>query len=114
MAAEETIEHRSVSGVRWALLLILIVMAIVLGVALAQEHSSYNEGYQWGQANTIGVLSKTAPSCSRLEMMSSGDVNDPDFVFNKPEGADEPHDNFDQWEAGCEAGAKQVIASFNS
>ena len=47
-------------------------------------------------------------------MVSSGEVDDPNFVFDKPAGADEPNDNFAQWHAGCEAGAQNTIASFNS
>ena len=114
MTAEERVKHLPTSGVRWALLLVLLVMAVVLGVGLAQGHSSYNDGYQWGEANTIGILSKTAPSCSQSEMVSSGEVNDSNFIFNKPEGDNEPKDNYVKWQAGCEAAARSVIANFNS
>jgi hypothetical protein len=47
-------------------------------------------------------------------MVTSGPVDDSNFIFNKPEGAAEPSDNFSQWQAGCEAGAQSVISSFNS
>ena len=96
--------------------LITTVIAIAVGVHVyaVATRSSYSEGYQWGQANTIGYLSKTAPSCSRSEMASSRAITDPNFAYNKPIGNGLPNGNFAQWQAGCEAGAKSVIASFNS
>ena len=47
-------------------------------------------------------------------MVSSGSVGDPNFVYTKPQGADEPNDDFAQWSVGCEAGAQKTIKDFNS
>jgi hypothetical protein len=47
-------------------------------------------------------------------MVSSGPVDDPNFIYNKPTGADEPNDDFAQWSAGCMAGAQKTIQDFNS
>ena len=95
--------------------IVVLVGALAGGLILIHDlsptQSSYNDGYQWGQSNTIGILAKTAPSCSRSEMVSSGDVFDPNFFFNKPQGDSEPRDNFGQWRAGCEAGARNTISS---
>lgn len=98
--------------------IVAAVLVVGLGIGLivyhAEDRSSYGDGYQWGSANTVGVISKTAPSCLRAEMSSSGEVVDSNFIFNKPVGDDRPNDNFSQWKAGCEAGAQSTIASFNS
>jgi hypothetical protein len=70
------------------IVLLLLVAVLVIGLALANAatHNSYNDGYQWGQGNTVGAIDKTAPSCSRSEMVSSAQVNDPNFIFHKPRG----------------------------
>lgn len=91
-----------------------IVVALIVHFINAATRTSYDDGYAWGQAETVGIISKTAPSCSQSEMVSSGPVNDPNFVYNRPSGADQPNDNFAQWQAGCEAGAQNTINSFNS
>jgi hypothetical protein len=98
------------------LVLIVLIIVVAIGVHLFDlaTASPYGDGYQWGEANTVGVISKTAPSCSRSEMVSSRGVDDPNFIFNKPVGDDKPSDNFAQWHSGCEAAAKSVIADFNS
>jgi len=93
---------------------LVIVIAIIVHFVNAATRTSYDDGYQWGQAETVGIISKTAPSCSRLEMVSNSPVDDPNFVYNKPAGANEPNDNFAQWHAGCEAGAQKTIQDFNN
>lgn len=90
------------------------VCALVVVACDPSGNQSYNDGYQWGMAETIGIIMKTAPSCSQTEMVSSGPVADPNFFHNKPSGADEPSDDFAQWSAGCEAGAQKTIQDFNS
>jgi hypothetical protein len=90
------------------------VCALLVVACGPSGNQSYNDGYEWGMANTVGMIMKTAPSCSQTEMVSSGSVDDPNFFINKPQGADEPNDDFAQWSAGCEAGAQQIIQSFNS
>ncbi len=93
-------------------MLLSLLATIVIEVSLSHHatHSSYNDGYAWGEANTIGVLGKTAPSCSLSEMTSSTEVDDPNFIFNKPEGDSKPSDNFSEWEPGCEAGAQKTVS----
>jgi len=91
--------------------------AILVVACGPSGNQSYNDGYEWGMANTVGILMKTAPSCSQTEMVSSAaKVADPNFLLheNWPQGADEPNDDFAQWSAGCKAGAQQTIQSFNS
>lgn len=94
----------------------VIVVAIIIAVVHGATHTSYGDGYQWGQDNTVGLLRKTAPSCTYTEMVSSGQIDDPNFFssLNYPQGANEPNDNFARWQAGCQAGAQNVINSFNS
>jgi hypothetical protein len=43
-------------------------------------------------------------------MVSSGQIDDPNFIFDKPQGDNKPNDNFAQWHAGCEAGAQDILA----
>ena len=94
---------------------VVVAVTIITVVAVhAASKSSYGDGYAWGGAETVGVISKTAPSCSYSEMASNGPVVDSNFVYNKPEGANEPNDNYAEWEAGCEAGARNTIKEFNS
>jgi hypothetical protein len=98
----------------FALVLLVVLAGVIIGLVVSNHPTSYGDGYQWGQGNTIGVLSKTAPSCSYSEMTSRGSVDDSKFFYHKPLGANEPHDDFSQWQSGCEAGAQAVIKSFNS
>lgn len=91
------------------------VMVLACGPS---DNQSYNDGYEWGMANTVGVLVKQAPSCSQVQMVTQPPVKpaDPNFLTqeNTPEGAGEPSDDFAQWSAGCRAGAQQTIQNFNS
>ena len=89
-----------------------VVAAVVVIITVASQ-SSYKDGYHWGQAQTVGIVVKTAPSCLRAEMVSNTQVSDPAFLYNKPDGDDRPNDNFAQWQAGCEAGAQATIQQFN-
>jgi hypothetical protein len=100
---------------RIVVVVLFFCLAVVIAVVAinASTHSSYSDGYQWGESNTIGIIAKTAPSCLRSEMASSGEISDSNFVFNKPEGDDMPTDDYAQWRAGCEAGAKATIEQFN-
>jgi hypothetical protein len=96
------------------LAIVAAALALLMVACGPSDNQSYNDGYEWGMAETVGIIMKTAPSCSQTEMVSSGPVSDPNFIFNKPQGADEPSDDFAQWSAGCKAGAQQTIQSFNS
>lgn len=105
--------RKRVTAAEGLVVITLMVVATVIALVVAnlnRPHTSYDDGYQWGGANTVGIISKTAPSCLQSEMVSSGPVDDPNFIIHKPQGANEPNDNFDQWYAGCEAGAKNVLA----
>lgn len=72
--------RRAASGVpRWgarAGWIVLLIAAVVIGTVVVVSNLTsggpYNDGYQWGEANTVGVISKTAPRCSQAEMTSSG------------------------------------------
>jgi hypothetical protein len=90
------------------------VCALLVVACGPSGNQSYNDGYEWGMVETVGIIVKTAPNCSQTEMVSSGPVDDPNFFYNKPSGADEPNDDFAQWSAGCKAGAQKTIQDFNS
>jgi len=89
-----------------------LLLALLLSGCAASGSPSYNDGYAWGNASTVGVLLKTAPYCSPAEMTSSGPVVDPHWLFEKPTGAGEPNDNFAQWFSGCMAGGLQALQDY--
>lgn len=84
----------------WQAFLVAILIASVgtgAGVLVAiNNHSpSYNDGYNWALNNT-GPLAGSPPGCAKKFMVSKGSVS---YV----NGANEPHDNYQQWRDGCEA-----------
>jgi hypothetical protein len=104
---------------RILLVALLAAAAVAASVLLLVNRGSggtpsYQDGYQWGQVNTVGIFDKTEPSCLQEEMASNNPVGDPNFIITKPVGDDKPNDNFAQWQVGCEAGAAQVVKEFNS
>jgi hypothetical protein len=113
--AGRTPQQKRQDDIRTKIVLVIVVLAIVVAIGVhffdVATRNAYNDGYQWGEANTIHT---TAPSCSQSEMASSGDVSDSNFIFTKPQGDDKPNDNFSQWHHGCEVAAKNDIAEYNS
>ena len=113
---EET-RRTALIGVAVAVVVIAGIAALVItgfgGTNLSpSSNASYNDGYAWGNANVLGILSKTAAYCSPAEMTSSGPVADPGWVIHKPMGAGEPNDNFAQWSMGCRAGGLQALDAY--
>ena len=102
--------------IRWAAAVIVCTLTVV--ACGPSDNQSYNDGYEWGMASTVGILVKQAPSCSQAQMATQPPAKpaDPNFLTqeNTPEGAGEPNDDYAQWSAGCVAGAQKTIQDFNS
>lgn len=88
----------------------IVAIAIAIGVSIyiwnRTHHTAYQDGRNWAMRWEAGPLGPEPwVGCNRTDMVSSGYVNTPQAgVFNKRVyGANDPHDNYAKWRAGCES-----------